>query len=68
LFVLRRKQPDLERPFKVPLYPWFPGIALILAIVCLIAIVWYNLLLSFIFFGALALLMILFVVIRRSRS
>jgi len=68
LFVLRRKQPHLERPFKVPLYPWFPGIALILAIVCLIAIVWYNLFLSLIFFVALALLMILFVIFRRSRS
>jgi ethanolamine permease len=68
LFVLRRTQPNLERPFKVPLYPWFPGIALILAIICLIAIVWYNLLLSLIFFGALVILMILFVVLRKSVS
>ena len=68
LFVLRRKLPGLERPFKVPLYPWFPGIALVLAIVCLIAIVWYHLFLSVIFFGALILLMILFVVFRRQGS
>jgi ethanolamine permease len=65
LLVLRRKQPDMERPFKVPLYPWFPWTALILAVVCLVAIVWYNLWLSVIFFGALALLMILFVVFRK---
>jgi len=24
LFVLRRKDPDLHRPFRVPLYPWLP--------------------------------------------
>lgn len=65
LLVLRHKEPDLERPFKVPLYPWFPWTALILAVVCLVAIVWYNLWLSVIFFGALALLMILFMVLRK---
>ena len=65
LLVLRRKQPAMERPFKVPLYPWFPWTALILAVVCLVAIVWYNLWLSVIFFGALALLMILFMVLRK---
>jgi ethanolamine permease len=65
LLVLRHKQPDMERPFKVPLYPWFPWTALILAVVCLIAIVWYNLWLSVIFFGALALLLIFFVAFRK---
>jgi amino acid transporter len=24
LVVLRRRHPDLQRPFKVPLYPWLP--------------------------------------------
>jgi len=65
LLVLRRKQPDLERPFKVPLYPWFPWIALILAVVCLVAIIWYNPWLGVIFFGALVLLLILFIVFRK---
>lgn len=68
LFVLRRKQPAMERPFKVPLYPWFPGTALVLAVICLVAIIWYNLWLSLIFFGALGLLMILFVVFRKPVS
>jgi ethanolamine permease len=68
LLVLRRTQPGMERPFKVPLYPWFPWTALILAIVCLIAIIWYNLWLSVIFFGALGLLMVLFVVLRKPVS
>jgi ethanolamine permease len=56
LFVLRKKEPDLERPFRVPLFPYFPAIALILSVVCLIAIVWYNPLLSLWFFGGLILL------------
>ena len=58
LLVLRRKQPAMERPFKVPLYPWFPWTALILAVVCLIAIIWYNPWLTVMFFGALVLLVI----------
>ncbi|MGV0169038.1 APC family permease [Furfurilactobacillus sp. WILCCON 0119] len=29
VIVLRRKQPELNRPYKVPLYPWIPIIALI---------------------------------------
>jgi ethanolamine permease len=53
LLVLRRKEPALERPFKVPLYPWFPVIALLLSVVCMLAIIWYNLLLSAVFFGGL---------------
>jgi ethanolamine permease len=66
LLVLRRKQPAMERPFKVPLYPWFPLIALVLGVVCLVAIVWYNPLISWWFFGVLALIIILFLVFRKS--
>ena len=40
LFVLRRRAPDLERPFRAPFYPVFPVIALALAIVCLGAVLW----------------------------
>jgi ethanolamine permease len=65
LLVLRRKQPDMERPFKVPLYPWFPLTALVLGVVCLVAIVWYNQLMSVVFFGALALIIFFFMVFRK---
>ncbi|MDQ6478321.1 ethanolamine permease [Dyadobacter sp. LHD-138] len=61
LFVLRKKEPLLDRPFIVPAYPYFPMIALVLSVVCLIAIVWYNLLLSLWFFGGLVILVALFV-------
>ncbi|WCE06761.1 ethanolamine permease [Pseudomonas sp. JBR1] len=42
LFKLRRSEPHLERTFRAPGYPVVPAIALVLAVVCLIAMVWYN--------------------------
>jgi ethanolamine permease len=42
LMRLRRIEPDLERPFRAPLYPIFPITALIIAVVSLLAIVYYN--------------------------
>jgi APA family basic amino acid/polyamine antiporter len=40
IFVLRRRQPDLPRPLKVPLYPWLPAITLLLYFLVLLTIVW----------------------------
>ncbi len=54
LFVLRRKEPLLERPFRSPFYPVFPFIALTISMVCLVAIIWYNITVSYIFFTGLA--------------
>ncbi len=31
LFVFRRTRPDAERPYRCPLYPWVPGLFLVLA-------------------------------------
>jgi ethanolamine permease len=42
LFILRRKQPDLSRPYKV-FYPVVPAIALITALIFLIAVTVANL-------------------------
>ena len=39
LFVLRRREPDTPRPFRVPLYPWIPGIALAGSLAFLVAAV-----------------------------
>jgi ethanolamine permease len=50
LLRLRKKEPALERPFKVPAYPVFPIIALVIATVSLIAMVIYNLRLALIYF------------------
>jgi ethanolamine permease len=68
LLVLRKTQPGMVRPFKVPLYPWFPLIALALGIVCLAAIIWYNFLLSILFFGCMGLIVFLFVRKGRTRK
>jgi len=61
LFALRKKEPLLERPFKTPFYPVFPIIALVISIICLIAIIWYNFILSLWFFGGLLLVIGIFV-------
>lgn len=42
LFRLRRIAPELERTFRAPGYPIVPAIALVLAFVCLIAMLWFN--------------------------
>jgi len=51
LFRLRRTEPGLARPFQTPGYPFVPILALILSVVCLLAIIWYNPILSILFFG-----------------
>jgi ethanolamine permease len=39
---LRIKEPGLKRPFRVPLYPAFPLVALTIAIGSLVAMLVYN--------------------------
>ena len=60
LFALRRNAPEMERPFKVPFYPWFPGIALLIATVSLVAMTVYNPLLALIYAAMLILAYIYF--------
>jgi ethanolamine permease len=55
LFALRKNAPQLQRPFKVPLYPWFPGIALVMASLALLAMCVYNLDLALIYLSMLVL-------------
>jgi ethanolamine permease len=60
VLALRKKEPGLPRPFKVPLYPLFPLTALVIASIALVAMTSLNLTLSFIYFGILGLSYILF--------
>ncbi|GGB15824.1 ethanolamine permease [Puia dinghuensis] len=53
LLVLRRKEPELVRPFRVPWYPVFPVVALAIAAVCLVAMVSLNIKLFLIYFCVL---------------
>jgi len=60
VLVLRKKEPGLERPFRVPMYPVFPVVALAIALVSLVAMISLNIKLSLIFFAILALAYIWF--------
>jgi ethanolamine permease len=42
LFRLRRAEPALARSYRAPAYPFAPGLALILAVICLVAMAWLN--------------------------
>ncbi|MDB5267689.1 MAG: ethanolamine permease [Hymenobacter sp.] len=68
LFVLRRREPDLVRPFAVPGYPYVPLLALALCLVSLAALVYYNLLLSGIFLGGLLGLLAVYLLLGRHRK
>ena len=67
LFMLRKNEPQMERPFKAPFYPVFPFIALLLSAICLVAIVYYNLRLSLLFFGIMIIGAILFKIFYKGR-
>jgi len=42
LFKLRRTEPAMIRPFRAPLYPYFPAFALAAAFVCLVTMIYFN--------------------------
>jgi ethanolamine permease len=46
---LRKTEPALHRPFKVPLFPLVPLVALTIAGVALFAMIWYNQILALIY-------------------
>tara|TARA_Y100001954_G_scaffold117002_1_gene126501 strand:- start:1712 stop:3088 length:1377 start_codon:yes stop_codon:yes gene_type:complete len=42
LFKLRKEKAEMERPFKVPLYPIFPALAIMISSVALVAMAIFN--------------------------
>jgi ethanolamine permease len=42
LFKLRRSEPAMMRSYRAPAYPLAPGLALVLATGCLVAVAWLN--------------------------
>jgi ethanolamine permease len=54
LFKLRVSEPNLKRSFMAPVYPIFPAIALIGALVCLATMIYYNTLVAEMFAGLMA--------------
>lgn len=60
LLRLRKTEPQLERPFKVPLYPYFPIVALVISTLSFIAVAVYNLKLAALYLALLAVSFVLF--------
>ncbi|HTH54605.1 MAG TPA: ethanolamine permease [Cyclobacteriaceae bacterium] len=67
LIKLRAKEPDLHRPFRVPLFPVFPLLALVIATVSLVTMTFYNSVLASIYFFILAGSFLMFRVFRSAK-
>jgi ethanolamine permease len=64
LLRLRKKEPQLERPFKVPMYPLFPITALMIAVFSFVAMTIYNFKLALIYFLIVAICYVAFKLFR----
>jgi APA family basic amino acid/polyamine antiporter len=42
IFILRKKRPDAERPYKAPLFPILPGIYVLLAAAFCLLLIFYK--------------------------
>ncbi|WP_174873770.1 ethanolamine permease [Vogesella oryzae] len=68
LFKLRRSEPALARPFRAPGFPLVPATALGCALICLLAMLYYNQLLALIFALTLLAGFAYFVLTHRQRA
>jgi ethanolamine permease len=68
LFKLRASEPLLARSFRVPFYPVLPAIALVLALVALAAMIYFNVQLFGVFAAFMALGYLYFVLTARQRA
>jgi ethanolamine permease len=60
LIKLRNHEPGLNRPFRVPGYPFTPYIALVLSAIALLSLIWYNATLAIGFFLIMGFSFVLF--------
>jgi ethanolamine permease len=67
LFMLRKKEPKMERPFAAVFYPVFPAIALLISTVCMFATMYYNFQLSMLFFAGLAIAVVVFMLLGKHK-
>jgi ethanolamine permease len=65
---LRKTEPDLPRPFKVPFYPFFPYTALTITVVALMAMIVFNFYLFLLFFMIMSFSVLLFLRFKKSIS
>ena len=65
LFVLRKNEPDMNRPFRVPFYPLSPFLALVIATFSIIVMSYYNFKLALIYFGILIVSFLIFKLVKK---
>jgi ethanolamine permease len=68
LFALRIKEPNLERPFSAPFYPVFPAIALLITLISMVAIIYYNFTMSLVFFAGLLVAIAVFMLMGKHKQ
>lgn len=68
IIILRKREPELPRPFKVAFYPVFPVISLVIATVSIIAMFLYNPLLGAIYFSILAIAFLLYKIFKPANT
>ncbi len=66
LIKLRRSEPELHRPFKVPFYPLFPYTALTITLVALIAMIVFNFVLFLLFFSIMLISVYIFLRLKKN--
>ncbi|QDW27990.1 ethanolamine permease [Pedobacter sp. KBS0701] len=66
VMVLRKNSPEMARPFKTPVYPLFPIIALIISCVSFIAMLIYNLKLGLIYSGIVLGIFLLYKIFKKA--
>ncbi|MBB6238584.1 ethanolamine permease [Pedobacter sp. AK013] len=66
VMVLRKNKPEMARPFKAPVYPLFPIIALIISCVSFIAMLIYNLKLGLIYLGIVLGIFLLYKIFKKA--
>ena len=59
---LKKNKPEMERPFRAPMYPLFPITALIIASVAFIAMSYYNPVIAAVFFALVGLTYLYFLI------
>jgi len=66
VMVLRKNSPEMARPFKTPVYPLFPIIALIISCISFIAMIIYNLKLGLIYSGIILGIFLLYKIFKKA--
>lgn len=68
LLALRKKEPQLKRPFMVPVYPVFPITALVIAGVAFVSMTYYNPMTAFIFLSLVGLSYVYFLAFLKKKK